>query len=365
MRMELEDERNGPAMNAGKRTGTEKGGYALGARLLPVVPLILALALFVTACGDKAPRPPAAESVPATVNGQQIGLQEFLDELALEQALIKEGPSLKAGDMESLKEEALTHLIEERLMLQRARELALAVRNEELTAKIEEIRNDYGVEEFKGLFGEDGARFPAWREALRKRMLLEKLVAQDVNAKVEVTDGEAESYYKANLDSYLTKGRVRAAQVVLRDRDRAEAILKRLKAGEDFGKVAREVSMGPEAVKGGDLGFFERGVMPEAIDRVVFFLPVGKLSGIVQSPYGYHIFKLLAREDVGGGKFAEVKNRVIADLRKLKEAEAYEKWIEGLKAQARIQINRPLPDGPPPARQGNKAASPQAGAGKH
>ena len=102
-----------------------------------------------------------------------------------------------------------------------------------------------------------------------------------------------------------------------------------MKMGEDFGKVARKVSIGPEAAKGGDLDFFARGVMPEAIDRVVFTLPVGKVSGIVQSPYGYHIFKLLGRKEAGGRIFSEVKERVIADLRKLKEAEAYERWIEG------------------------------------
>ena len=180
-------------------------------------------------------------------------------------------------------------------------------------------------------------------------MLLEKVVAVDVNAKVQVTEAEAESYYKAKRKLYTTDRRVRAAQIVVRDRDRAEAILKRLKAGEEFDKVAREVSIGPEAVKGGDLGFFEQGVMPEAIDRLVFSLPVGKLSGVVQSPYGFHIFKVLGREEGGGRKFAEAKERVIADLRKLKEAEAYERWLDGLKERASVVVNRPLPDGPVPA----------------
>ena len=102
---------------------------------------------------------------------------------------------------------------------------------------------------------------------------------------------------------------MRAAQIVVRDRDLVAGILKRLKAGEDFDKVAREVSIGPEAARGGDLGFFERGMMPEAIDRVVFSLPVGKISGVVQSPYGFHIFKVLDRQEGGGRKFAEVKEQ--------------------------------------------------------
>ena len=195
-------------------------------------------------------------------------------------------------------------------------------------------------------------------------MLLEKVIAQDVNANVQVTDGDAELYFKANRKAYLSERRVRAAQIVVRDRDRAEGILKRLKAGEDFGKVAREVSIGPEAQSGGDLGFFERGMMPKEIDRVVFSLPVGRMSGVVKSPYGFHIFKVIDRQERGEGKFAEVKERVIADLRKLKEAEAYERWIEGLKAKAVIQINRPLPDAALPVQTERKSEKPMAGSGK-
>ena len=68
------------------------------------------------------------------------------------------------------------------------------------------------------------------------------------------------------------------------------------------------------------------------------------MSNVVQSPYGFHIFKVLAKEEGGGRKLADAKERVIADLRKLKEAEAYERWIEGLKEKAEILVNRPLPD---------------------
>jgi parvulin-like peptidyl-prolyl isomerase len=325
---------------------------------IPVLLLILA------ACRSQEPPPPLEEPVAATVSGQPIRIREFQEKLAEAVALVKVEVPLKAEEMKSLKEEAINQLIEERLMLQRVRELAINVGEAELTARIEEVRREYNGDGFSSLFGEGRISFPVWKEALRKRLLLEKLIALDVNAKITVPDADAERHFQANRKTYMTEVRVRAAQIVIRDRDRAEAILKRLKTGEDFGKVAREVSIGPEAAKGGDLGFFERGIMPEAIDRVVFSMPVGKLSRVVQSPYGYHIFKLLALEKEGGRTFAEVKERVIADLRKLREAEAYKQWIDGLKARAQIRINRPLPDGPPPATDA-KATNPPAGAGGH
>ena len=314
--------------------------------------------LFLLLAACRGQEPPVA-----IVNNEQIGVKEFEKRLEEQTALVKSEATLKPEQLTSLKEEVLNHLIEEKVMLQRARELSLTADDAETEARIGEIKKDYSTNSFDSLFGNGGIDYPAWKKALQKRILLEKVIAQDVNAKIKVTDGETELYFKANRKVYVSGRRVRVAQIVIRDRDRAEGILKRLKAGEDFGKVARAVSIGPEAERGGDLGFFERGVMPEAIDRVVFSLPVGKLSRVVRSPYGFHVFKVLEKEGARGRKFTEIKEWVRADLRKLKEAEEYERWIEGLKAKAVIRINRPLPGGS--ALQPAKEATPPAGAGKH
>jgi parvulin-like peptidyl-prolyl isomerase len=318
---------------------TDGFGKSLGKRrmLLWIVTFLL-----LAACGGEKPSQPQQVAV-ATLNGQSIDLKEFEKALGEETALAKREIPLKKEETESLKEEVLDNLIRERIMIQRARDLSLSIGEPELAARMEEIRKDYNGQ-FDKLFGEGGISLPAWKEALRKRMLLEKLIARDVNAKIQVADEEAERYYNVHRRAYVTDRRVRVAQIVLPDRDRAEGILKRLKAGEDFGKVAREVSIGPEAMRDGDLGFFERGVMPEAIDRMVFSLPVGKVSRVAQSPYGFHIFKVLGQAAAGGRKFADVREKVVSDLRKQKEAEAYKIWIEGLKAKAVIRINRPLPD---------------------
>jgi len=300
--------------------------------------MLIVMLPFIVACrGEKPSQPPRTEV--ATVNGQSIDLQEFEKTLEEETALAKREIPLKAEEMESLKEEVLDNLIREKLMIQRARDLYLSIGEAELAARIEEIRKDYN-DQFDKLFGEGGISLPEWKKALRKRMLLEKLIDRDVNARIRVTDEEAERYYNDHRKTYATDRRVRVAQIVLPDSDRAEGVLKRLKAGEDFGKVAREVSISPEAIRDGDLGFFERGVMPEAIDMMVFSLSVGKVSRVAKSPYGFHIFKVLGQAEAGGRKFADVKAKVIVDLRKQKEAEAYQAWIEGLKAKAVIRIQK-------------------------
>jgi parvulin-like peptidyl-prolyl isomerase len=319
--------------------------------------------LSLTACGRQEPPTPPEVTV-ATVNGERIGLKEYEKALGEEAALTRTEKPLKTQERESLKEEILGRLIEERVMLQRARELSLTVTEAEIEARIDEVKKDYGNEGFNALFVERGISYPEWKKDLRKRMLLEKVIAVDVNQRIQVTDAEAELYFKANRKAYAAESRVHAVQIVVRDRDVAEGLLKRLKAGEDFGKVAREVSISPEASSGGDLGFFERGVMPEDIERQVFSLPVGQMSRVIQSPYGFHIFKVLDRQEGGARKFAEARERVIADLKRIKEAEAYERWIEKLEAKAAVEIMRPLPEAAVPVEPGTGRDKPEAQTGE-
>jgi parvulin-like peptidyl-prolyl isomerase len=326
-----------------------------------MLPFIVML-LLIIACESKKPSPPPAIEV-AKVNGEEITVAEFEKSLTQEISLAQREAPLKADEIESLKEAVLDNLIQDKLMLQRARDLSIFVSETDLSARIEEIRKDYNGQ-FDKLFGDEEIDFLGWKEKLRKRILIEKLIAKDVNAKIQVTDEEAEHYYNANRKAYAMDNRVRVAQIVVPDRKRAEQILKRLKAGEDFGMVAREVSIGPEAVRGGDLGFLEKGIMPEAIDRMLFSLAVGKISPVVQSPYGFHIFKVLSQAEAGGRVFANVREKVIGDLRKRREEEAYRAWIEGLKARATIRIERPLPKGvAPTGMEGNDPA--QAVSGQH
>jgi hypothetical protein len=163
-------------------------------RWVPVWILFLLL-LLMTACRDQAPPPPPEPPV-ATVNEEQIGREEFRNKLAEEAALVKGEAPLRAEQMASLKEEALNQLIEEKFMLQRARELSLTVSDAEIEARIGEIKKDYSNEGFAALFGNGGISYTAWRQALQKRILLEKVIAQDVNAKIQVTEGMRNSISK-------------------------------------------------------------------------------------------------------------------------------------------------------------------------
>ncbi|MEN6375733.1 MAG: peptidyl-prolyl cis-trans isomerase [Smithella sp.] len=296
--------------------------------------IFLSGVIFIAACEkiDISSRPYVAE-----VNGARIYLDEFEKRLAQKKATLpKEFFPYQGDHAERLKEEVLDDMITEKIMYLRARELGLIVGSEELEKRINDIKKEYG-EGFPQIFAEEKLSFEQWKEELKKEMLFEKLVTVDVNARIIVSDNEAQDYYNKNSDMYKTKPQVRVAQIVVRDLATAREALQKLKAGADFFEVAREKSIGPEAGRGGDLGFITRDVMPEPLDKTIFSLRPSKISPVVKSPYGFHIFKVLEIQPAKIKNFAECKQDVITDIRLKKEEVAFGIWLAALKRKTIIK----------------------------
>lgn len=273
----------------------------------------------------------------ATVNGAKIYLDEYQIRLNQKMSMLSKDVLLNEPNyVTRLEEEVLDGMITEKIMYLRAQELDISVGASELEDKINEIKKDYG-EDFINLLAQENIRFDQWKEELKKEMFLQKLVAVDVNSKIRVSDDEAEDYYNEHRNNYRVESRVHVQQIVVRDFDRAQEILARLKAGEDFAKLAANLSIGPEARQGGDLGYITRQVMPEPLEEAIFKLPINKISPVIQSPYGFHIFKVLDSQPARIKNLADVKEEVIADIRAHKEEAAFTSWLNSLKLNAVIK----------------------------
>lgn len=275
----------------------------------------------------------------ATVDGEGISLAEFNERLEIKKSLLAGAKFLDEKQGRLLKADVLNELIDEKVMMNRAEKLGIAVKNAELTKRIEDIRKDYPEDQFRALFKGKEARYRTWMEDMRKRLILEKLIHQEVNSRISVTDEEIQAYIRSHAKEGLSQERVRISQILLPDREKAEAVLERLSGDADFAAVAREVSTGPEAEKGGDMGFFSRGVLPEALDRLAFSLPPGKISGILETPYGFHIIRVLEKESGAGILSAKARDKVRAKLKREKEERAYGEWLNGLRSLAVVKIN--------------------------
>jgi peptidyl-prolyl cis-trans isomerase D len=172
------------------------------------------------------------------------------------------------------------------------------------------------------------------------------LDASQLQDAVTVSDQEVRDYYDQHLDLYRTAERRQVAHILIADKDQAaglkqaESLLSELKAGADFAKLATAHSSDKlSARKGGELDWFEKGVMDPEFDKAAFALTkTGELSAIVKSQFGYHIIKLLGVQPETTKSFDSVKKDVEG---KVRQDKAHELFLDKQQQLADLSFENP------------------------
>jgi len=271
------------------------------------------------ASGGVAGRPSSGDEMAALVNGAPISRVEY--EARLAQALTyRAAQGALTGEAQvataaapptaALAEQVLEWLIDRALIAQAAQALGVVVSPEEVEAALASVR------------GNDAARFTQWlsangltedsfREQLRDDLLM-AAVRDRVTAHLPP---EAEQ--------------VRALHILVGDEALAMRLVTELRGGADFGALARQYSEDEGTrSRGGELGFFPRGVMSPAFDEAAFSLRVGEISDAVRSDLGYHIIQVLEHAD---------HRPVTLELWPAVQQHAFEQWLAEQRAQAQIE----------------------------
>lgn len=308
--------------------------------------LITALSL-----GASAARAELKERVAAVVNGQPIALSDVLDRVQVELQRINaqpEGPSRDRERNEMIKR-GLDQLIEDRLIEAEATQLGVEVGEDEVQKQIEALakQNNMDVPQFREAVQAQGTSWETVRDSLRKQALQFRLLQLKVKPR-KVSDEELQAAYAALNASPEMEVRARhlfvavAKDAPAAQRDRAKAkvdeALRRLKAGEEFAVVARDLSDGPSAKEGGDLGYFHKGTLFAEADQATFSLAKGELSPLLHTPTGFHLFKVEDRRAVPARPLAEVAEELrlrISNDSVLKERENY---LRALRKVAQVDI---------------------------
>lgn len=164
-----------------------------------------------------------------------------------------------------------------------------------------------------------------------------ELSAEQLKASIKVTDEDAQAYYQDHLDKYSTKGQRKVRHILLKDDEaKAEELLAKLKAGEDFATLAKENSEDVGSAKqGGDLGWIEKGVMDPAFEEAAFALNAkGDISDVVKSDFGYHIIQLEDEKASEAKPYSEVSAEIKSDLVDEKAVEQFYKLQTKLESVA-------------------------------
>lgn len=270
------------------------------------------------------------------INGQQISKAEFL--AAFEKSLQKDQP-LTGIEREELQRSYLVQLIDRELIHGEARRLGITVTEEDIETALQSYRQDYPGAAFETMLQERGLTLPAWRDELKESLIMEKLLDEAVYSRVEISDMEVAAYYEVNRAQFDRPAQVRARQIVVASEAEGQEVLALLRQGRPFAEVAQEYSLSPDAEQGGDLGFFARGEMPPEFDAVVFDLPVNRLSELVKSEYGYHIFLVEEKRKAARLKQKDVEGEIRTLLEGQKKEEVYLDWLQELRSKAAISVD--------------------------
>jgi peptidyl-prolyl cis-trans isomerase C len=309
-------------------------------RLTHLLAPALLLGLVFFSCKKPVEEKPASPQVPvsadvrvvATINGEPITLAEF------QERFTRSGLKPDREVEFEVKRDYLNRLIDRTMIMREAQRARIKIAPQEINKKIEALCAEQG-KDVKDILAGLGLDFEKWKSDIWEDMMIERLIAREVNRHVTVTPAEVRRYYEANRQEFDKPDQVRARQIVVATEQEARKVREQLQApGADFARLARQKSTAPEAVRGGDLGYFAMGEMPAEFN-VVFGLPRGGISGVVKSPYGYHVFKLEETRKAGTTSLRDASPGIAERLRRDKEDARYKQWLKGLRERTKFEVN--------------------------
>ncbi len=303
--------------------------------LLQFLSLLLLSVLSLVAGCDSGPVTAQASPL-IRINDHEISKADFL--AAFEKSLQKD-QSLSSIEREELQRSFLVQLIDRELIHAEARRLDITIAEADVETALQGYRQDYPGSSFDTMLQERGITLQFWREELKESLIMEKLLEQAVYSMVSVSDEEVAAYYAANRDQFDRPSQVRARQIVVADEAKGLEVLGLLRQGRPFAEIAEEYSLSPDALQGGDLGFFGRGEMPPEFDAIVFDLPVNRLSDLVKSEYGYHIFLVEEKRQAQRLSKQEATKEILTQLEARKKEEVYLGWLQEMRARAVIVVD--------------------------
>lgn len=162
--------------------------------------------------------------------------------------------------------------------------------------------------------------------------LLQQMVLRDLFAKIVVNTAEAEEFYNANQDMFMTPPSCEASHILVAEEEEAVKIKAMLDNGEKtFEEAAKEFSTCPSSERGGALGKFGRGQMVAEFDTVAFNTEIGKVTDPVKTQFGYHLILVTARDEGSVSTFEEAEQKAVEALLNEKRQMAFAEKIEELK----------------------------------
>jgi peptidyl-prolyl cis-trans isomerase C len=268
-----------------------------------------------------------------------------------------------AEQLASLTKRILEQEIQQRLLVAAAKDEGLKPDPEKVDAQFKQLKARAGTEEsYQEQLKKSGMTEAKLKEDIGNYTLLEQLLKKKVPAVADPKMEEVEAFYKSNEDKFKQPESVRASHILVKVDPKADKVVKdqkrkiidaaraRVVKGEDFAKVAQEVSEDPgSGQQGGDLNFFRHGEMVPEFDKIAFGSKVGTLSPVFETQFGLHFMKVTDHKDARVVSLDEARPSILSHLKNQQQEKSVQDYLASLTTAAKVVYHLPVPTPPPAA----------------
>jgi peptidyl-prolyl cis-trans isomerase SurA len=257
------------------------------------------------------------DRIVAVVNDEVITANELRARAAIAESQLRR-QKIQPPPREVLERQVLERMIVDRAQLQLARETGVRVDDGTVNAAIGRVAESNGltIPALRERLEADGVSFNQFREDIRQDIILNRLREREVDNRIQISDSELDNFIAQQSGIAADAQEVNLAQILLRvpenadstrieeTRRRADELLGQLKGGAEFARLAASFSNASEALQGGDLGWRSVDRIPSLFVEAIKDVKTGDVSGVIRSPNGFHIIKVLGRRSAIDAKLA-------------------------------------------------------------
>lgn len=277
----------------------------------------------------------------ALVNDEAITAQELVPMITEVRGQASKATEVTKEEKQDLKRRLLGQLIDRKMLLQEARRLKINLSEGEARQRLDEMAEGKSAEAFAAYLSDQGMTLEAWEKATREDLLIEKLVNQLAQDQVSITEGDLKQYYKVHPEGWTLPEGIKFRQIVVESAAEAERLRRSLEEGSDFDALARAHSLSPDS--GAEEEYRSRSEIPEEFDPLMM-APIGSISGVIKTSFGYHLVHLVDRRPPGTLSFEEVKEKIYQILLQEKREALFAEWMQGIRGRTEVKINEALLD---------------------
>jgi len=294
--------------------------------------------------------------IAARVNSQKITTAELDKRVDQIMQRGQQNPAMgPPPDRDELRVHVLNQMIAEKLLLQDAVKKKMDVDSAKIDAEMTLIKGEGRSDaELAEMLKQSGMTPNDLRHVIRSNLTVEAYIDSEVASKVKIDEQQVSDFYEAHPRYFETPEQVHARHILILLKEesteeektaaetRVNALLARVEKGEDFAQIATDNSEDPGSkFKGGDLGFFPRGMMVPEFEEAAFALEPGRTSKVVKTNYGFHIIRCEEKKEVRKTPLTEVSEKIEHYLRDQEIGRLLDEHIASLRKSANVKVSLP------------------------